>query len=157
MLNEIAPAAVPVAVESGTEAIRMAVAQHETDLARVRSLIADLRPVTLDELGVEAAIEDLAERARSHGVAVRLGVDLAYEQGERPAGTPASSKPRSTESSKRPSRIRRNTAAREPRRSTSKRIRPPSASPFETTAAVLTRRRQMEGSDCSACTSASSG
>ena len=84
MLNEIAPAAVPVAVESGTEAIRLAVAQHETDLARVRSLIADLRPVTLDEPGVEAAIEDLAERARSHGLAARLGVDLAYEQGGAP-------------------------------------------------------------------------
>ena len=84
MLNEIAPAAVPVAVESMTEAIRVAVAQLETDLARVRSLIADLRPVTLDELGVEAAIEDLAERARSHGLAVRLGVDLAYEQGGAP-------------------------------------------------------------------------
>lgn len=84
VLNEIAPAAVPVAVESMTEAIRVAVAQLETDLARVRSLIADLRPVTLDELGVEAAIEDLAERARSHGLAVSLGVDLAYEQGGAP-------------------------------------------------------------------------
>jgi two-component system, NarL family, sensor histidine kinase DevS len=84
VLNEIAPAAVPVAVESMTEAIRVAVAQLETDLARVRSLIADLRPVTLDELGVEAAIEDLAERARSHGLAVRLGIGLGYEHGPAP-------------------------------------------------------------------------
>jgi signal transduction histidine kinase len=82
--NEIAPAAAPVAVEPMTEAIRVAVAQLETDLARARSLIADLRPATLDELGVEAAIEDLAERARSHGLAMRLGIDLAYEQGRAP-------------------------------------------------------------------------
>ena len=53
--------------ESMTEAIRQAVAQLECDLGRLRSLIADPRPVTIDKLGIAAAIEDLAECARSHG------------------------------------------------------------------------------------------
>jgi signal transduction histidine kinase len=70
--------------ESMTEPIRRAVAQLETDLGSLGSLIADLRAVTLDELGIDAAIEDLAERARSHGVEVSLGVELAYEQGRAP-------------------------------------------------------------------------
>ena len=68
-----------------TEAVAEAVAQLESEIANLRSLITDLRPAALDELGVQAAIEDLAEQARSHGLQVDLSVDLAYEQGRAPA------------------------------------------------------------------------
>ena len=66
------------------EAVRDAVAQLENDIGNLRGLITDLRPVALDELGTKAAIEDLAGRARRHGLKVELTIDLAYEHGRSP-------------------------------------------------------------------------
>jgi len=62
------------------ETVREAVAELEGEIASLRSLVTDLRPAALDDLGVQAAIEDLAGRARRHGLEVELTIDLAYEQ-----------------------------------------------------------------------------
>jgi signal transduction histidine kinase len=70
-------------LETTVEAVREAVAQLEQEIAGLRSLITDLRPAALDELGAEAAIRDLAERSRNRGLGVELAIDLAYEQGRR--------------------------------------------------------------------------
>ena len=64
--------------------MRDAVAQLEQEIRTLRALVTDLRPAALDDLGAEAAIEDLAERARSRGLEVDLVIDLAYEQGRKP-------------------------------------------------------------------------
>lgn len=65
-------------------AIAQAVDQLEDSVANLRALITDLRPAALDELGTQAAIEALAQRACKHGVQVDLSVDLAFEQGRKP-------------------------------------------------------------------------
>ncbi len=61
-------------------AITDAVELLDTEIANLRSLIADLRPTALDDLGLAPAIEDLAVRARGHGLDVDLSLDLAYEE-----------------------------------------------------------------------------
>ena len=66
------------------ETVRDAVAQLEHEIRTLRALVTDLRPAALDDLGAEAAIEDLAERARSRGLDVKLVIDLAREQGGKP-------------------------------------------------------------------------
>jgi signal transduction histidine kinase len=63
------------------QAVRQAVDQLEDAIANLRALITDLRPAALDELGVQAAVEGLAERNIRHGLDVDVSVDLAYEQG----------------------------------------------------------------------------
>jgi len=66
-------------------AVREAVAQIEDEIANLRSLITELRPAALDELGLGAAIESLAE---SHAAATELDVNLdlalAHEDGVAP-------------------------------------------------------------------------
>ncbi len=57
--------------------VRDAVTQLEREIHSLRALVTDLRPAALDDLGAEAAIEDLAERARRRGLDVDLVVDLA--------------------------------------------------------------------------------
>jgi signal transduction histidine kinase len=48
----------------------------------LRDLITDLRPATLDQLGLQPALEALAERvARSTQLTIDVHVDLAYESG----------------------------------------------------------------------------
>ena len=64
--------------------VRDAVVQLEQEIHALRALVTDLRPAALDDLGAQAAIEDLAERARGRGLDVDLGLDLAYEQGRKP-------------------------------------------------------------------------
>ena len=55
------------------------------EIANLRTLIVELRPAALDEYGVAAAIESLAERtAARQGIAVDVHVDLAWERGEEP-------------------------------------------------------------------------
>jgi len=66
-------------------AVRQSVDHLEEAIANLRALITDLRPAALDELGVQAALEGLAERARRRGVEVDVSVELAYEQGHAPA------------------------------------------------------------------------
>jgi len=61
--------------------VREAIDRLDAEIAGLRWLITELRPAALDELGVAAAIEALAERARSFGLDVEVSVDFAYEQG----------------------------------------------------------------------------
>jgi signal transduction histidine kinase len=58
-------------------AVDQAVAALEEEIASLRGLVRELRPAALDELGVAAAIEGLADRLASrHGVAVAAEVRL---------------------------------------------------------------------------------
>jgi signal transduction histidine kinase len=61
------------------QAVGQAVDQLEDAIANLRALITDLRPAALDELGVRAALEGLAERSRPHDLAVDVSVELAPE------------------------------------------------------------------------------
>lgn len=63
---------------------RSAVGQVDTEMARLRTLIAELRPPDLDREGIEPALEEMVELLRDQGVEVELAVDLAYEQGRDP-------------------------------------------------------------------------
>jgi signal transduction histidine kinase len=67
------------------QAVRQSIDHLEEAIANLRALITDLRPAALDELGVQAALEGLAERTRRRGVEVDVSVELAYEQGHEPA------------------------------------------------------------------------
>jgi GAF domain-containing protein len=64
------------------EAVHSAIAELESEIANLRSLITELRPTTLDEHGLRAAIEDLAERARRDGLEVELRVDTLRRSGQ---------------------------------------------------------------------------
>jgi signal transduction histidine kinase len=66
-----------------TEVVGDAVGQLESEIANLRSLITELRPIALDDPGVQAAIEDLAERARRGGLEVELRTDLGNGEAER--------------------------------------------------------------------------
>ncbi len=55
----------------------------EAEIDSLRSLITDVRPAALDDMGTAAALGALADRARSRGLGVDLNVDLDYEQGRR--------------------------------------------------------------------------
>ncbi|HUA02565.1 MAG TPA: GAF domain-containing protein [Solirubrobacteraceae bacterium] len=70
--------------EAVIETVRDAVVQLEQEIRTLRALVTDLRPAALDDLGAQAAIEDLSERARNRGLEVDLTIDLAYEQGRKP-------------------------------------------------------------------------
>jgi signal transduction histidine kinase len=65
-------------------AVTQAVDQLEETIANLRALITDLRPAALDELGVQAALESLAERTSRHGVEVDVSVELDDGRGQRP-------------------------------------------------------------------------
>jgi signal transduction histidine kinase len=52
-------------------------------VANLRALITDLRPAALDEIGLAAALESLADRAAHQlDVEVELDLDLAHERGD---------------------------------------------------------------------------
>ena len=70
--------ATPEAIEA---AAREAIRQIDLEIGNLRSLITELRPAALDELGVGAAIEALAERARERGLGVETRVELHFEAG----------------------------------------------------------------------------
>jgi signal transduction histidine kinase len=61
-----------------------ALGELDTEIGNLRSIIADVRPAALDELGAQAALEALTDRIRSRGVDVELEVDLDYEAGRAP-------------------------------------------------------------------------
>jgi len=64
------------------KAIAGAAEQVTTGIAQLRHLITELRPASLDELGVGAALEALTDRiAVVNGLVVDLELDLAYESG----------------------------------------------------------------------------
>ena len=66
-----------------TAVVREAVDRLESEISNLRSLITALRPIVLDDAGVQAALEDLAERARRDGLEVELRVDLADGRADR--------------------------------------------------------------------------
>jgi signal transduction histidine kinase len=66
------------------QAVGRAVDQLEEAITNLRALITDLRPAALDELGVQAAVEALAERSGRNGIEVDVSIELAYEQGLEP-------------------------------------------------------------------------
>jgi signal transduction histidine kinase len=63
------------------EAAAQAVDEINRQIEAMRGLITELRPAALDELGLDAAIEVLVERA-ARDLRLRTEVDLAYERGE---------------------------------------------------------------------------
>jgi len=63
------------------EAVNNAVEQLEESITNLRALITDLRPAALDELGVKAAVEALAERSARHDIEVDVSVELDFERG----------------------------------------------------------------------------
>lgn len=70
-------------------AVGQGLEQLELDITTLRSLITELRPTALDQLGLEAALTALIDRARRSGLEVDAEVRLAYEDGragERLAG-----------------------------------------------------------------------
>jgi signal transduction histidine kinase len=58
------------------ETVREAVGEMARDIEELRALITELRPATLDQLGLVAALEDLAERV-SAGAGIDLATDLS--------------------------------------------------------------------------------
>jgi signal transduction histidine kinase len=71
-------------VDSLSTAVGHAVDQLEEAISNLRALITDLRPAALDELGVTAAIEALAERVARHDVEVDVDIELAGGHGSNP-------------------------------------------------------------------------
>jgi signal transduction histidine kinase len=67
-------------------AVGQALEHLEEAIANLRSLITDLRPAALDELGAQAALEALAERSARQGVEVDVSVELGYEQAVKSEG-----------------------------------------------------------------------
>ncbi len=70
--------------DSLVDAVGAAVQHLEDAIANLRGLITDLRPAALDELGVKAAIEALAERSAGREIRVDTSIELHFEQGTQP-------------------------------------------------------------------------
>jgi signal transduction histidine kinase len=60
------------------EVVAEAIEDTGRDIEELRALITELRPATLDQLGLRAALEDLGERVSS-GAGVELSTDLSIE------------------------------------------------------------------------------
>jgi signal transduction histidine kinase len=70
--------------EAREAAMRQALEHISGEIDSLRTLITELRPAELDELGLESALEALAERrAARDGIEVVLDVDLPGEDGDR--------------------------------------------------------------------------
>jgi len=66
-------------------AVDVALVVLAEEIAKLRHLIVDLRPAELDELGLQAALEELARRAAAlDGFDVHLDVELGFETGNEP-------------------------------------------------------------------------
>ena len=64
------------------KAARQAVQQIADEIEKLQSLIAELRPAALDDLGLAAALESLVDRVRGiHGLTVNAAIDLNHEAG----------------------------------------------------------------------------
>ncbi|MGK2956132.1 MAG: GAF domain-containing sensor histidine kinase [Solirubrobacterales bacterium] len=63
--------------------LESAAAQLDATIAGLEGLIQELRPATLDALGIAAAIETLADRMSTwSGIGISTHVDLGYERGD---------------------------------------------------------------------------
>ncbi len=60
-------------------AIESSVSQLDTEIASVRALISDLRPDSLDRLGVAAALEGLADRILARGERAAIHIDATED------------------------------------------------------------------------------
>jgi signal transduction histidine kinase len=63
-------------------AIEETIDQLRSEAVSLRTLITELRPALLDQLGTQAAIEALVERAVHDGLEIDLAIDFAYGRGE---------------------------------------------------------------------------
>lgn len=70
--------------EALTEIVDRVAESLEATIAGLHRMISELRPATLDDLGVAAAVVALAERRRTTQLAVEVTVDLDYEAGRQP-------------------------------------------------------------------------
>jgi signal transduction histidine kinase len=70
--------------EAMAEFMTDAAQQLATEIQNLRSLISELRPAALDDLGLAPAVTALADRTRQHGLEVRLSIDLFYDAGKAP-------------------------------------------------------------------------
>ena len=67
------------------ELLAQAIERVDHAIAEMRRLIADLRPATLDELGLAAALEALVERLNAEEtINLELEVELGFEEGRNP-------------------------------------------------------------------------
>jgi len=81
--------------ETMKESLETAASQLEETIAALELLILELRPATLDALGVEAAIETLLSRLKDRCcIRTNLHVDLAFDRAD--AATPLSDRCEST-------------------------------------------------------------
>jgi signal transduction histidine kinase len=65
-------------------AVDQVLEQLSLDVSSLRSLITELRPAALDQLGLEPALAALMDRARRTGAEVDATIDLAWERGTAP-------------------------------------------------------------------------
>jgi signal transduction histidine kinase len=73
------------APEESERLLSQGIEQVDDAIAEMRRLIADLRPTTLDELGLGAALEALGERLTASGaIEVELNLDLSFHSGRTP-------------------------------------------------------------------------
>jgi PAS domain S-box-containing protein len=61
-----------------------AVAQIDEEIDKLRTLISELRPAALDAIGLEAALQALAEHHEADGLRVECDLELPREETERP-------------------------------------------------------------------------
>lgn len=70
--------------EEAERLLSRGIEQVDDAIAEMRRLISDLRPTTLDELGLGAALEALAERlSASEAIEVEMSLDLDFPAGKR--------------------------------------------------------------------------
>jgi signal transduction histidine kinase len=63
------------------ELVQVAIEDVESETEKLQALIADLRPAVLDQRGLGAAIEALANRLEVPELEIRTWVDLSFEEG----------------------------------------------------------------------------
>jgi signal transduction histidine kinase len=66
--------------ETLDQAVSAAIDHLDEGITNLRSLITDLRPASLDELGAAAAIQALCERAERYGLDVDMSIELDREK-----------------------------------------------------------------------------
>ena len=72
--------------EAIQEAVERSLEQLTSSITALQSLITELRPASLDELGLKPALEALMRRAAaSSGLEVETHFDLAYDEGREPS------------------------------------------------------------------------